>query len=233
MVWVPTPQTLVDKMLDMAKVTPKDYVIDLGSGDGRTVITAAKRGAKALGIEYNPDMVELSKRNAAKEGVSDKATFMKADLFESDFSQATVITMFLLPDINLKLRPKILDLKPGTRIVSNTFTWETGRPTRPPRSTTTASRTARPCSGSCRPKWAGTWQLPQGELALKQTFQMISGTLKSGNVTTPITNGKLRGDQISFTAGDAQYTGRVNGNAMEGTVKGGSDSKWRATRSGS
>jgi 2-polyprenyl-3-methyl-5-hydroxy-6-metoxy-1,4-benzoquinol methylase len=94
-IWVPTPQALVDKMLDMAKVTPKDYVIDLGSGDGRTVITAAKRGAKALGIEYNPDMVELSKRNAAKEGVSDRANFVKADLFESDFSQATVITMFL------------------------------------------------------------------------------------------------------------------------------------------
>ena len=120
-IWVPTPQALVDKMLDMAKVTPKDYVIDLGSGDGRTVITAAKRGSKALGIEYNPDMVELSKRNAAKEGVSDKASFMKADLFESDFSQAQVITMFLLSSINLKLRPKILDLKPGTRIVSNTF----------------------------------------------------------------------------------------------------------------
>ena len=120
-IWVPTPQALVDKMLDMAKVTPKDCVIDLGSGDGRTVITAAKRGSKALGIEYNPDMVELSKRNAAKEGVSDKASFMKADLFESDFSQAQVITMFLLSSINMKLRPKILDLKPGTRIVSNTF----------------------------------------------------------------------------------------------------------------
>ncbi|MBI2987392.1 MAG: methyltransferase domain-containing protein, partial [Deltaproteobacteria bacterium] len=102
-VWVPTPQALVEKMLDMAKVTPKDYVIDLGSGDGRTVITAAKRGARALGIEYNPDMVELSKRNAANEGISNKTTFVKADLFESDFSEATVITMFLLPEINLKL----------------------------------------------------------------------------------------------------------------------------------
>src|SRR5512146_2384086 len=120
-VWVPSPQAVVNKMLDMAQVTAKDYVIDLGSGDGRTVITAAKRGAKALGIEYNPDMVELSRRNAAKEGVSDKATFMKADLFESDFSQATVITMFLLPEINLKLRPKILALKTGTRVVSNSF----------------------------------------------------------------------------------------------------------------
>src|SRR5687768_6660878 len=110
-IWVPTPQALVDKMLDMAKVTSKDYIIDLGSGDGRTVITAAKRGAKALGIEYNPDMVELSKRHAAKEGDSDRASFVKADLFESDFSQAQVISMFLLSSINLKLRPKILDLK--------------------------------------------------------------------------------------------------------------------------
>ena len=116
-VWVPTSQTLVNKMLEIAKVTPADYVIDLGSGDGRTVISAAKLGARALGIEYNPDMVELSKANAAAAGVTDRATFVKSDLFESDFSKATVITMFLLPDINLRLRPKILDLKPGTRIV--------------------------------------------------------------------------------------------------------------------
>jgi 2-polyprenyl-3-methyl-5-hydroxy-6-metoxy-1,4-benzoquinol methylase len=231
-VWVPSPQTVVNKMLDMAKVTPKDYLIDLGSGDGRTVITAAKLGAKASGIEYNPDMVELSKRNAAKEGVSDRATFAKADLFESDLSQATVITLFLLPDINLKLRPKILDLKPGTRIVSNTFTmgeW-------------TADETAtvnEDCQSYCTAllwivpaKVAGTWQLPQGTLNLKQTFQMISGTIRSGNVSTPITNGRLRGDQISFTAGGAQYTGRVNGNVIDGNVKGGSDSKWRATRAG-
>ena len=96
-VWVPTPQVLVEKMLDMAKVTPQDFVIDLGSGDGRTVITAAKRGAKAMGIEYNPDMVELSQKNAKAAGVTDKATFVKADLFESDFSKANVVTMFLLP----------------------------------------------------------------------------------------------------------------------------------------
>jgi len=232
-VWVPTPQVMADKMLDMAKVTPKDYVIDLGSGDGRTVITAAKRGARALGIEYNPDMVELSKRNAANEGVSDKANFVKADLFESDFSQATVITMFLLPEINLKLRPRILDLKPGTRIVSNSFTmgeW-------------TADETAT-LSGGCTSwctalfwivpaKAEGTWQLRQGDLTLKQDFQLISGTLRSGSNTMPITNGRLRGDQISFSAGGAQYTGRVNGNAIEGTVKsGGSNSKWNATRAG-
>ena len=120
-VWVPTPQVLVEKMLDMAKVTPQDFVIDLGSGDGRTVITAAKRGARAMGIEYNPDMVELSQKNAKAAGVTDKATFVKADLFETDFSKANVVTMFLLPSINLKLRPKILDMKPGTRIVANSF----------------------------------------------------------------------------------------------------------------
>lgn len=227
-VWVPTPQALVDKMLDMAKVTPKDYVIDLGSGDGRTVITAAKRGAKALGIEYNPDMVELSKRNAAKEGVSDKANFVKADLFESDFSQAQVITMFLLPSINMKLRPKILDLKPGTRIVSNSFDMEDWK--------ADETATASGCDHWCTAylwivpaKVGGTWKLPQGELSLKQTFQMVSGTLRNGNVTTPI-SGKLNGDQISFTAGAAQYTGRVNGNAIDGTVKGGNNGTWSAQR---
>jgi hypothetical protein len=228
-VWVPTPQALVDKMLDMAKVTPKDYVIDLGSGDGRTVITAAKRGARAHGIEYNPDMVELSKRNAAKEGVSDKATFEKADLFQSDFSKANVITMFLLSSINLKLRPKILDLKPGTRIVSNTFDMGEWKPDE--------TATASGCESWCTAylwivpaKVGGTWKLSQGELALKQTFQMISGTLKSGGKTVQVTDGKLNGDQIAFTAGEAHYSGRVSGNSMEGTVKGGG--RWSATRTG-
>src|SRR5687767_9006556 len=121
-VWVPTPQALVDRMLDMAKLTPADYLMDLGSGDGRTVITAAKRGASAIGIEYNPQMVALSQRNAEKEGVSGRAAFVKADLFMTDLSRATVITMFLLPEINLKLRPNLLKLRPGTRLVSNTFT---------------------------------------------------------------------------------------------------------------
>ena len=232
-IWVPTPQALVEKMLGMAKVTPKDYLIDLGSGDGRTVIAAAKRGAKSLGIEYNPDMVELSKRNAAKAGVSDKANFAKADLFESDLSQATVITMFLLPDINIKLRPKILDLRPGTRIVSNSFTmgdW-------------TADETATVadgCASYCTAylwivpaKVEGTWRLAQGELTLKQTYQMISGTLKSGSNMTPITNGKLNGDRIVFSVGGAQYSGRVSGNTIQGTTKtGGSDSNFSATRGG-
>jgi SAM-dependent methyltransferase len=231
-VWVPTPQSLVDKMLNLAKVTPNDYVIDLGSGDGRTVITAAKRGTRATGIEYNPDMVELSKRNAEKEGVTGKANFMKADLFESDFSQATVITMFLLPDINLKLRPKILGLKPGTRIVSNTFTmgeWDSDE--------SVSADEKEGCSYYCRAylwivpaKVEGNWQLPQGELKLSQSFQKISGTLSSGGKNLTISNGRLRGDQISFSAGGAEYSGRVNGNSIEGTVKGGGTGNWSATR---
>jgi SAM-dependent methyltransferase len=226
-IWVPSPQALVDKMLDMAKVTPKDYVIDLGSGDGRTVITAAKRGAKALGIEYNPDMVELSKRNAAKEGVSDKASFIKADLFETDFSQAQVITMFLLSSINLKLRPKILDLKPGTRIVSNTFDMADWKPDE--------NATLPGCNSWCTAhlwivpaKVDGTWTSPQGELIFKQTFQTVSGTLKSANAVIPF-EGKLNGDQLSFTAGNVAYSGRVNGRSIEGTAGG---TQWNATRAG-
>jgi phospholipid N-methyltransferase len=231
-VWVPTSQSMVNKMLEMAKVTPADSVMDLGSGDGRTVITAAKRGVRsAVGIEYNPDMVELSKRNAAKEGVGEKAQFRKADLFETDLSQATVITMFLLPDINLRLRPKILDLKPGTRVVSNSFTmgdWQADQ----------VVTVKDDCTTYCTAhlwivpaKVEGTWQLPQGELALRQSYQMVTGTLTSGGAKAAISNGKLRGDQLSFTANGAKYTGRVQGDSIEGTMAGGSGSQnWTATR---
>jgi hypothetical protein len=229
-VWVPTPQALVDKMLDMASVTPQDYVIDLGSGDGRTVITAAKRGATALGIEYNPDMVALSQRNATTQGVAAKATFVKADLFESDFSKATVVTMFLLPSINMQLRPKILNLKPGTRIVSNAFDmedWDADE-----------TATIPNCTQWCRAmlwivpaKVEGSWRLPQGDLALTQKFQVISGTLTSGGSATPIANGKLRGDQITFEAGGSRYSGRVNGDTIQGTVAaGGNTTNFQASR---
>ncbi len=228
-VWVPSPQELVDKMLEVAKVTPNDYLIDLGSGDGRTVITAAKRGTRALGIEYNPDMVALSKRNAAAAGVSDKASFMEADIFKTDFSRATVITLFLLTELNLKLRPTILNLKPGTRIVSNTFRmgeWE-------PDQTVELG-----CDSYCTAylwivpaRVEGSWQTAQGELTLKQEFQKFSGTLKSANVVAPISKASLRGDQISFVAAGAEYRGRVSGNAIEGTVKSSGKSQgWKAAR---
>ena len=213
-VWVPTPQVVVDKMLDLAKVTQADFVMDLGSGDGRTVITAARRGARALGIEYNPDLVALSKRNAAKNGVADRAEFVKADLFETDFSKATVITMFLLPDINLKLRPKILGLAPGTRIVSNTFTmgdWLADD-----------SVDLSP-GGRCEVSWctallwlvpaqaAGSHDTPHGRLVLTQAFQKLTGTLDSQNIT----NGKVTGTEVAFTAGGREYRGRMNGRNLE------------------
>jgi SAM-dependent methyltransferase len=229
-VWVPTGQSLVETMLEMANVTAQDFVVDLGSGDGRTVIAAAKRGARALGVEYNPQMVELSRENAAKEGVSAQASFVEGDLFETDFSQATVVTLFLLPDLNIRLRPTILDMRPGTRVVSNTFTMGEWEP----------EETVR-VDGDCRSwctalfwivpaKVGGTWRLPQGELALDQEFQMISGNLRDSGRATPI-EGRLRGEDISFTAGGQQYTGRVTGDTMRGTVtENGRSRDWSATR---
>jgi precorrin-6B methylase 2 len=218
-VWVPTPQTLVEKMLDIAKVTPQDYLIDLGSGDGRTVITAAKRGLKAHGIEYNPDMVALAQRNAAAAKVSDKATFAKADLFETDFSKAQVITMFLLPSINMRLRPTILNMKPGTRIVTNTFTMEDWQ-------ADAQTMADGDCVSWCTAylwivpaKVGGTWQLGKDTLTLTQNFQNFSGNLGS----TPVTEGKLRGDEITFKVGTTTYTGKVDGTSMKG-------SNWSATK---
>jgi len=225
-VWVPTPQELVDAMLNLAKVTSADFVIDLGSGDGRTVISAAKRGATALGIEYNPDMVALAQRTAIKEGVSKKATFVKADLFESDFSKATVITMFLLSSINLQLRPIILDMKPGTRIVSNTFDMDDWKPDQ---STTISEysswRTAH--LWIVPAKVDGIWKLDGGQIKFTQEFQNITGTLTMGNDVKELT-GKLNGDKISFKAGGTEYTGTVSGNTISGTRAG--SSSWKATR---
>jgi len=227
-VWVPTAQALVDRMLDMAKVTPKDYLIDLGSGDGRTVITAAKRGVKALGIEYNPDMVALSKRNAAAAGVGTTANFVQGDIFQSNFRDATVITLFLLPDLNLRLRPTLLDMRPGTRVVSNSFDMGEWTPDQ-------EASAQGDCTSYCRAmlwivpaKVAGNWKTSQGNLTLTQNFQMLTGSLKSASGSTQITNAKMLGDQISFTAGAKTYTGRVMGNRVEGTVSDGT--KWQATR---
>ena len=226
-VWVPTPQVTVDTMLNMAKVTPSDYVIDLGSGDGRTVITAAKRGAKAMGIEFNPEMVALARRNADKEGVSAKATFVEADFFKSDFSNATVVTMFLLPGINMRLRPLILDMKPGTRLVTNSFTMEDWSPDQ----TTNITEN---CSGWCTAylwivpaKVDGTWKLDNGQIRFNQKFQEVTGTLTQSGKEIQLT-GKLDGDKISFNAGGTEYTGTVSGNTISGTRAGGGS--WKASR---
>ncbi len=235
-IWVPTPEELVATMLDMAHVTASDYVIDLGSGDGRIAIAAAKRGARAMGIEYNPDMVALSRENAAEAGVSDKATFRQADIFETDFSKATVVTMYLLPDLNMRLRPKILDLKPGTRIVSHAFNmddWE------PDQTADVEYRTA--YLWIVPAKVAGTWSWTTAagneEITLVQTFQKIEGSLKAGGKEWPLKNAKLEGERISFSAeggpdGARDYAGTVKGDLITGTSKGsgGSSSAFTAKR---
>jgi SAM-dependent methyltransferase len=236
-IWVPTPEDLVERMLRMAQTTPNDFVIDLGSGDGRIAIAAAKKfNARAMGIEYNPDMVEVSNRTAAKEGVAGKARFVKADIFESDFSQATVITMYLLPGLNLKLRPKLLDMKPGTRIVSHQFNMDDWQPDE-----TTNIDGRRAYFWLIPAKVAGTWRFQSGseglDVTLEQKYQMLEGTVKLGTVNAGLRDAKLAGDKISFAFVDQggvrrDFTGKVSGNTMDGTMKleTGPESKWTATK---
>jgi len=223
-IWVPTPQTLVDKMLDMAKVTPQDRLMDLGSGDGRTVITAAQRGLTAQGIEYNPDLVELSRRNAQRAGVADRATFVAADLFKTDLSKADVITMFLLSTINEKLRPTLLQLPPGTRVVSNTFRMGDWEPD-------AAETVTKDCSTYCTAllwivpaKVDGKWEVDGQTLHLKQHYQMLSGKLGSADIS----DARLDGKAISFVANGVRYTGEVNGKTMSGSAAG--KGSWTAKR---
>ena len=239
-VWVPTPEAVVDRMLRMARVGPKDFVIDLGSGDGRTVIMAAKKfGARAMGIEYNPDMVALSNENAAKAGIGNKVKFVKADLFETDFSQATVVTMYLLPNINMKLRPKILDMRPGTRVVSHAFNMEDWQPDE------TATVEGRDAYLWIVPaKVAGHWKLavPAGngaetwEVALEQQFQKISGKAQRGDKSFNLTDARLRGASIHFSFVDGngvkrEFSGTAHGDRMEGTTRGAAAAvKWTAAR---
>src|SRR4051794_16791414 len=197
-------------MLDLAQVSPADYLIDLGSGDGRMVIAAAKRGAKALGVEYDQDKVELAMRNAAEAGVGDRAAFIQADPFETDFSQATVLTLFLLPDINLRLRPRILEMRAGTRVATNTFDfaeWQADRKYEVPPPECTAHCWA--LYWMVPAKVSGTWCIGDGELSFEQAFQVVSGTLKSGGVTSLITDGSLRGEEITFTVSGRTFSGRV------------------------
>lgn len=229
-IWVPTSQALVDKMLDMAQLTPRDRLVDLGSGDGRTVITAAKRGATARGIEFNPDMVALAKRQAAAEGVAGRATFEQSDIFQSDFSEATVVTLFLLPNLNAKLRPTLLNMPPGTRIVANSFDMGDWKPDE------TATVTEG-CKSYCSAlKWivpakiAGSWTLDGKTLELTQNFQMIEGSVRDGTATQRISDARLEGAQVRFTLGKDTYVGQVDGERMRGTVNG--SRPWEAVRRG-
>jgi hypothetical protein len=237
-IWVPTPEELVERMLRMTQTTASDYVMDLGSGDGRTVIAAAKKfGATAQGIEYNPEMVTLSQRAAQREGVAAKATFMKADLFETDFSKATVITMYLLPSINAKLKPKILNLKPGTRVVSHAFDMEDWTPDE-----TSTVDGRRAMLWIVPAKVNGVWRVRLGdgsdhEMSLTQRYQVIEGNMRYGKLAAGLREPRLWGDRISFSFMDAagnlhQATGRVSGDSIEGTMRSGTgpETRWTARR---
>ena len=234
-VWVPTPESVVNKMLDLAKLTAGDYLVDLGSGDGRTVITAAKRGARAMGVEFNPDMVALSNQAAAKAGVSDKVKFINGDIFATDFTQASVITLYLLPSLNLRLRPTLLEMKAGTRVASHAFNMAEWEPDE------TANIEGRQAFLWLVPaKVAGTWNLQVAgqarELALQQTFQMLTGSVKAGADTASLADARLRGDEVRFVILEKgikrEFAGRVQGNSMSGTVKtaGQSDAAWNASK---
>jgi precorrin-6B methylase 2 len=216
-VWVPNPPEMVERMMDLAQVTPDDLVVDLGSGDGRNVIAAAKRGARARGVEYNADLVELSRRRAAEAGVGDRATFVEGDMYEADFADATVLALFLLPENLRKLTPKFVELKPGTRIVANTF----GLSGWTPEATT---RMEDGCRSWCEAmlyivpaRVQGTWKMEDGTLDLQQTYQTITGTLTTGGQTAALEEAAVRGDEVSFTAAGVQYRGRIDGNRIEGT----------------
>jgi SAM-dependent methyltransferase len=230
-IWIPTPPELVEKMLDLANVTARDFVMDLGSGDGRNVIGAARRGARALGVEYDPALVELSRRNAEAAGVADRAKFEQGDLFARDFSEASVLALFLLPQHLVRLQDRFLALEPGTRIVSNTFGIRGWTPDR-------TDTLQGDCEIWCTAlvwivpaKVAGTWRLPQGELTLEQDYQMVSGTLTAGAEITSLT-GRLVGDQLTLTAAGGQYAGRVSGDTIRAIAPSGECQVWERTTPG-
>jgi len=227
-VWVPTSPQMVEKMLDVAKVTAADVVMDLGSGDGRMVIAAAKRRARAIGVEYTPEMVEHARGNARAAGVADKATFVRGDMYEADISKATVMALFLLPQNLDRLKDKFLALKPGSRIVLNTYAitgWEPDEQYH--------------VEGDCR-SWcevllhyvpaqvAGEWRIGGDELRLTQAFQVVTGEYSAGASTTQV-QGRLKGAAIAMKIGDVDYTGTVDGDRIRGT-SGPQRRPWRATR---
>jgi hypothetical protein len=236
-IWVPSPDDVVERMLTMAQVTANDFVIDLGSGDGKIAIAAARKfGARALGIEYNPDMVKLSQDNARAAGVAEKASFRRADIFASDFTQATVVTMYLLPALNMKLRPQLLQMRPGTRIASHSFSmedWEADE--------------ISTLDGRRAYFWVvpanvmGGWSLDAGgqkaDINLEQTFQKIHGTVQLGQIHAGLRDARLRGAGIAFSYVDAagvrrDFTGTVSGKTMEGSFRDqkGAEGRWTATK---
>ncbi|CAM9735835.1 unnamed protein product [Phaeothamnion confervicola] len=237
-IWVPTPDEIVDRMLTMAQVKPSDYVVDLGAGDGKIAIAAAKKfGAKSLGIEYNPEMAKHAQGNAEKAGVAGKARIQQGDIFATDFRSADVVTMYLLPALNLKLRPTILAMKPGTRVVSHSFTMDDWEPDE------TSSMDGRRMFFWLVPaNTQGGWKVSIAggdsyDVTIDQKFQKIEGTVQLGAIQGGLREPRLSGTDISFAIVDAAgvrraFTGRVNGAAMEGTARAdnGTESRWTATK---
>lgn len=221
-IYVPTPQQVVDRMLQLAKVGPGDYMIDFGCGDGRMVVTAAKLGARGYGVDINPQRIKEANENAAKAGVTDKVEFKIANLFEQDLSKADVMAMYLLTDINLRLRPKILDtMKPGTRIVSHAFDMGDWKP-----------EVHENVDGRNVYFWivpakvGGTWQVDGAQkmtLNVDQKYQFITGKADIGGKSVDITDGKLTGANITFKVDGKTFTGKVSGNTIAGDG-------WKATK---
>ena len=229
-IWIPTSQPMVERMLDMAGLGPDDRLVDLGSGDGVTVIAAARRGATAHGIEFNPDLVALSRRHAKAAGVAGRATFERGDIFESDFSDATVVTLFLMPEINLRLRPVLLEMRPGTRIVSNSFDMGDWTPD-------ATAEVTEGCEHYCEAmlwivpaKVAGMWTIDGGRsMELAQSYQKIGGIVREGASHWIISDAGMDGARIRFSLGDDRYEGEVRDGVMQGSING--SRPWRATRS--
>lgn len=242
-IWWPTPDLLVKAMIEMANIVPGDTVIDLGSGDGRIVIEAAKRGAYAIGVEYERQMVDLSVQRAAKEGVPDRAVFVNTDLFEFDLSAGTVISMYLLPQLNLRLRPRLLTLKPGTRIISNTFDMDDWEPddhiTVEHNEEEILDNTwNNEIKSSNAFLWIvpanveGLWISEDGEFHFKQHFQQLLGTFSTETQNFEILAGKLRGNEISFKIDDNIFTGIISDNQISGTFESNKMTrKWTAIKS--
>ena len=241
-IWVPTPFSLIEAMLDKAQVGPGDFLVDLGSGDGRIVIEAARRGARAVGIEYNPDMVRLSSERAKEAGLGDRAVFLNMDLFEYDFSEATVVSMYLLSELNLKLRPTILEMKPGTRVVSNTFNMGNWIADAEIYAKPGADKRDEDEHSSYNWDWAGyywvvpakidgVWNFMDGELILEQKYQMFSGNFNVHGKSHRIEQGKLTGSEVQFTVSGTSYSGKVENGRIAGTYTDGTkNGTWEATR---
>lgn len=244
--FVPTPEPVVETMLDMAEVGPDDVVLDLGSGDGRIVVAAAQRGARAMGVDIDPRRIAEARENAAQAGLDERAQFIQGDLFEAELSPASVVTMYLLPEVNRRLRPRLLDeLEPGTRVVSHDFDMGEWLPDQTEEV---------PGDGSTVHMWIiparveGAWLLDAGDggeawrVELDQHFQYVTGTAQRGDETVELDEGRLRGEEVVLQWPDGrQFSGRVEqgGRMMAGSIEAGDelaaapDNEWQAVRDGS